>query len=268
MKQFDYEEKIWGLAPVKLSPFYIQGLKLQYTLEDLLDRKGKILDIGCGAGNMAKGIKYYRPDLEIYGIDISEKAIQIAKHRSQGIQFILGKGEQLPYKDNFFDAIVMYDVLEHIEKPEKILQEVQRVLKENGIVHIFSPLDGQPWSFYTLVPRLAAIKNAQTGHVQMFSDKNFKKLLTANGFIVLKKRYSFHVLIAFLDILYYSFLAVFHIRPSSSLEGYMYKQRQHVITQIFRFLYRILIAAGSFESRLLVKVPGSGGTYTVRKRVA
>ena len=61
--KFDYQNKIWGGSSVRLSLSYLGYLKLKYTLEDLGEVKGRILDAGCGVGGFAKAIKYYRPDL-------------------------------------------------------------------------------------------------------------------------------------------------------------------------------------------------------------
>ena len=54
----NYDAKIWGAPKVRLKPTYMQALKLRYCLQDLESVSGRVLDIGCGAGNMPKAIKH------------------------------------------------------------------------------------------------------------------------------------------------------------------------------------------------------------------
>jgi len=82
----------------------------------------KVLEIGCGSGELSKHLKNY------IGIDISPK---ISK-------FIIGDAQRLPIKDNSVDLILLLDLLEHTD--DKItMNEVYRVLKPNGNVIITVP---------------------------------------------------------------------------------------------------------------------------------
>lgn len=263
--KFDYEAKVWGATDVRTSPFYIQGLKLQYTLDDLKSVKGKVLDVGCGGGNMAKAIKHYRPDLSVYGADISKKAIAMAKQNAKNITFTVAPAEKLPFPDNTFDAIVMYDILEHLEKPELALHEAKRVLKKDGIMHIFSPLDGQPGTLYDLVFKIGwQPKNQHTGHLQVFSDKKFEELLKKEKIVVTKKRFSFHWIFSFFDLLYFTFLEIFKVHPPSSIEGMVGEKKRNPLVVLFNLFYRCVIALGYLESRLLSRVSGGGGHFTTK----
>src|SRR4029077_20857417 len=64
---FDYEAKSWGAAAVRPKPWYMNGLKLRYLLDDLSNIHGRVLDVGCGGGSVAKAVKRERPDLEVFG---------------------------------------------------------------------------------------------------------------------------------------------------------------------------------------------------------
>ncbi len=265
IKDFDYEKKVWGSGIVHPSPFYIQGLKLKYTLEALKDVKGKILDIGCGGGNIAKAIKKYRPDLDIYGIDISKKAIDEALKDPMRVSFSVGTCEKIPFKDNAFDALVMYDVLEHVEKPEIALREMKRVVKKNGKIHIFSPLDGQPWTLYSFIYKLGwQPKNTHTGHLHVFSSNSFEELLNKNRFHVISKKYSFHYFFSLFDIAYFSLLEIMKYNPDSSIEGMIESRKKSIPAKLFNILYRIVIASGYYESQVLSSIPGGGGHFTVK----
>ncbi|TMH56357.1 MAG: bifunctional 3-demethylubiquinol 3-O-methyltransferase/2-polyprenyl-6-hydroxyphenol methylase, partial [Betaproteobacteria bacterium] len=52
-RAFDYEAKRWGAGPLRPRPWFMNGLKLRYLLDDLAPVHGKVLDVGCGAGSVA-----------------------------------------------------------------------------------------------------------------------------------------------------------------------------------------------------------------------
>lgn len=106
-----------------------------------------ILDIGC----FDKWPKKYLPsDTQYIGLDYYETAIDWYKSTPD----IFGDIESLPIPDNTIDVILLFDVLEHIEDIEKAMNEVNRVLKENGRVFIqipcFYPLHDEPRDFRRL----------------------------------------------------------------------------------------------------------------------
>ena len=86
---FDYEAKRWGAAPVRPRPWFMNGLKLRYLLGDLSEVHGRVLDVGCGAGSIAKAVKRARPDLEVLGCDLSESALATALAVPEGVDFRL-----------------------------------------------------------------------------------------------------------------------------------------------------------------------------------
>ena len=125
--EFDYDAKVWGGPKVRLGPTYMQGLKLRYCLEDLEPISGRLLDIGCGAGNMPKAIKHYRPDLDLWGADLSPNALKAANVASEGVKFVASAGGVLPFTDGFFDAVTMFDVLNGSLEGRDEIAHVQNV---------------------------------------------------------------------------------------------------------------------------------------------
>jgi len=95
------------------------------------------LELGCGAANLS--VYYGEKGYEIYGIDISETAIDWAKERfhKAGLtgEFVLGNVVELAYEDNFFDVMVDAHCLHCIIDEDRaiFLSNVKRTLKENGI---------------------------------------------------------------------------------------------------------------------------------------
>lgn len=103
----------------------------------------KILDTGsCTGYNLHLLNKYGKA----YGVDIEKKAIEYCKKRGFKRMVLLKNGMQLPFKSNSFDIITCLDVLEHIEKDEEYLKELNRVLKPKGKLIIFVPAIQLLWS--------------------------------------------------------------------------------------------------------------------------
>ena len=100
--------------------------------------KKKILDCACGAGY---GSFILSLQNEVTGIDLSEEAINYAKKRyvNNGLGFVLGTAEKLPFKNKSFDVIVSFETIEHLKNPGKFILEVKRVLKDNGTLIVSTP---------------------------------------------------------------------------------------------------------------------------------
>lgn len=102
-------------------------------LEELSSKKsfGKVLDVGCGE-------KIYKPYINhdsYIGIDVKESGHDIDKKNID--EFF--NGEDIPFNDNYFDFILCTEVLEHAVNPEKLIQEMRRVLKDDGLILITVP---------------------------------------------------------------------------------------------------------------------------------
>ena len=110
---------------------------------ELFKKRGvrKVLDLGCGSGRHL--LHLAEQGFETFGIDLSGKAIELAatwlKERGLRADIRVGSAfERLPYEDDFFDAIISVRVLNHgrIEDIRNAVEEMQRVLKPNGVIFI------------------------------------------------------------------------------------------------------------------------------------
>jgi len=106
--------------------------------EEILQKyaKGRILDIGCGGGRHLVCIKNFK---EKYGIDLSPLAIEKAKKNFPSCKFTVSSAYNLPHRSDFFNLVYSIDTIEHLKHPQKMLAEVKRVLKTNGILIIQTP---------------------------------------------------------------------------------------------------------------------------------
>jgi len=102
----------------------------------------KILDLGCGDAVLLfllkQRLKNYK--LSLWGIDICEEALRVAKRKIPEGNFAKENICNLKFPDNAFDIVLSSDVIEHLKKQDKMLKEIKRVLKKEGITIIGTPI--------------------------------------------------------------------------------------------------------------------------------
>jgi len=109
------------------------------------NKPDSILDIATGTGDLAILLNKTEAT-KIIGLDISEGMLNVAKEKvirknlENTIEMVLGDSEDLPFKDNSFDAITVAFGVRNFENLEKGLSEILRVLKPNGIFVILEAL--------------------------------------------------------------------------------------------------------------------------------
>jgi ubiquinone/menaquinone biosynthesis C-methylase UbiE len=107
-----------------------------------LDSAGRVLEIGCGTGNLVLLVKQMRPQLEVVGLDPDPKALARAgrKARRAGLtlEFDRGFADELPYPDGCFDRVLSSLMFHHLEADLRVasLREVLRVLRPGGSLHL------------------------------------------------------------------------------------------------------------------------------------
>ncbi len=274
MEKFDYESKLWGGTEVRLSPFYLGASRLKFVLDDLKDIGGmdsmgspcRVLEVGCGGGGMAKAIKFYRPDLEVFGVDIAREAILTAKADPQGVNFRLGDAHKLPFKDKSFEAVVMLDLLEHLDDPPKALQEAYRVLKPRGTFSAFIPIEGDLFSIHGWMRRLLGFvpKEKCIGHIQQYTLAELKVLFGKVGLKILRRRYFGHLFNQLTDFSYFTLFYLLEKKVPSSVEGYL-AQNRGFKRSLISFFKSTIALASYVESELFQSLPASGVHLTAVK---
>ncbi len=94
----------------------------------IVDKKGLILDNGCGTGRLSLLIP---KDCIVIGSDVSLDMLREAKKRLKYL--VRAQAEKLPFKDKTFDVVYTDSVLHHLQNPENGAKEIFRVLKDDGI---------------------------------------------------------------------------------------------------------------------------------------
>lgn len=110
----------------------------------------RILEIGCFEGDLIFKLKTLldeKYNLNFIGIDLSPHAIDFANKRkgflkAKNCRFNVMDANDLQFEDTQFDIVICSEVIEHIEDPMKVLREIYRVLKKQGLAIITTPNKG------------------------------------------------------------------------------------------------------------------------------
>ncbi|MDP8216823.1 MAG: methyltransferase domain-containing protein [Candidatus Kaelpia imicola] len=166
MSVFDRYYKKYDNWYDKNKSAYLSELK---AVRKVLPKSGKGLEIGVGTGQFAHALGV------TIGIDPSRNMLKIAEER--GVDVRLGYGEYLPFEDSHFDYVTIIISLCFVKDPKRVLEEVKRVLKDNGKI-IIGILDKNSFlgKFYQKKKSLFYKK------ASFFSTKDVTDLLDIVGF--------------------------------------------------------------------------------------
>lgn len=115
-------------------------------LKNYTHQAKNILDCGCGCASILETL--WQKDKNLYGIDLSPFAIQMAKKRllnKKKIKLSVMTIEKLKFESGAFDLVYAITVLEHLANPEKAIKEMIRVTKNGGYLILSSPNFGSPF---------------------------------------------------------------------------------------------------------------------------
>lgn len=146
----------------------------------------RVLEIGCGAGSTLAKIKYMWPNSKVFGVEIDD---DIASLGSKYLDIIQGNIEtmELPYEQNYFDYIILGDVLEHLFNPDAALQKLLPYLKNDGCVVASIPNVQHVSVLLPLLYGMFDYKDAgilDRTHVKFFTLKSVKELALRNSLLI------------------------------------------------------------------------------------
>ncbi len=208
---FDYEAAGWGAGTLVPGERSIAGFRLSEALRALPSR-GRVLEVGCGAGRFLRALAGLRPELELVGCDLSRSALARLLALAPDVEVRrVESGAPLPAADAEFDAVLALDVLEHLDDPDAALAEMARVLVPGGVLHLHVPCEGDVLSPWRWLPGQAgprALKRRFGGHLQRFRRGELLTRLQRAGFEPRRLRYSLHLLGGLADVAAFAALAV------------------------------------------------------------
>jgi SAM-dependent methyltransferase len=191
--------KIQGRDEIIPGTRNLGAIRLQRALEALADQPGLLLVPGAGAGRYARALANARPDLDVIAGDLSEQAVCEAVAAGGTPAYLVMDALDLPFPASAFDAVIFFDLLEHVPAPERMLAECARVLRPAGVLHFFVPLEHQPWTIYRALRRDRPIpihrwKRDHVGHIQRFDRATVVRLTWDAGLEVTHLSHSFHLI--------------------------------------------------------------------------
>jgi ubiquinone/menaquinone biosynthesis C-methylase UbiE len=160
------------------SHFWFVGKRffIKTYLDPIKRNTHNILDIGSGTGGATKFLEKYG---KVTGIEKNNYAISLAKKR--GLKIIKGEAEKLPFKNNNFDLVTIFDVLYHkdVKDVKKAILEIKRVLKQNGYILIAD----------SALNFLKGNHSHSTYEKRRFTAGELVNVLRNNGFVTIKHSY-------------------------------------------------------------------------------
>jgi SAM-dependent methyltransferase len=154
-----------------------------------------VLEVGCGGGTYTSFLARAR---SIVAVDVSFNAVKETKQnlaRASNVFFVVCDAAHLPFKDMTADRLASIDVLEHLEQPQKAVDEMSRVLRPQGRMLLFTACGENKLTLeYMLRPFLHELINSirsSLGHVNVFTTEIVREMLTRD-FVVVRIEYMHH----------------------------------------------------------------------------
>lgn len=140
-------------------------------------RDRRILDVGCGAGNMAHHLAHYG---HVQGVDNNARPLAVAKER--GLEVREGQAQCLPFEDGEFDLVALLDTVEHVPDDQEALafRECARVLKPGGKLLVTVPAFMWLWSHNDVL----------NAHCRRYSAPELRHKLASAGLRPLRSSYT------------------------------------------------------------------------------
>jgi len=143
---------------------------------------GRLLDIGCGSGTYLTRMRTMGWDAS--GVEPNDDACQSAI--AAGHKVFCGQLLDAAWPSDYFDAISLWDTLEHIHNPEQVLEECHRILKTDGILAVNVPNFG---SIYARIFRDKWLMFTAPIHYYHYTPSTLELLLSKCGFRIIKLEY-------------------------------------------------------------------------------
>jgi 2-polyprenyl-3-methyl-5-hydroxy-6-metoxy-1,4-benzoquinol methylase len=140
------------------------------------DAGSRLLDVGCGTGHVLDLLT--RSGYRALGLDLRREGLRAYAGTPRPALLVQAEATRCPLPQGTFDAVLLLDVLEHVEAPD-LIREVHRLLKPAGWALLSVPAMDWLWSYRDLA----------AGHIQRFSRKRLTDLMVREGMHPVELRY-------------------------------------------------------------------------------
>jgi len=196
----------------------------EYIAERVLQENfNSVLEMGVGGGLTLKHIHEKCPNVEFTGMDISKKIIERARSNfnkwNMDVKLFVGDAYGMPnIKDNQYDAVLLIDLIEHLENPIKALKEANRIARREVIINV--PSRQSIWTLLSpklreKIIHLETVVQYWLGHQRLYTYKSLEDEVNQAGMVFVDYRS-----IRFISMSIYPF---WRLKHPKSLVIWLYK---------------------------------------------
>ena len=156
-------------------------IKIAIELAEIKDTS-TLIDIGCASGYLLKQIRKLNKLCTCFGID---HRIPIHAGRLENCGIILADAKKIPFPDQYFNKVFVLDILGYIKEVDITINEIERVLKPNGMVIVSSTTES--W-FYKFCRYLWIRKLSVEGYPHLQNIYEIEKKFESKGFKLIKQK--------------------------------------------------------------------------------
>lgn len=172
------KSKIWDFWAKRYNKLWVQKYSLRPTREYLLniipkDENLKVLDLGCGPGELIEEILKINPKLDITGIDFSQGMIDISKERNPKAKHIKMDVKDLGNIEEKFNIIVCTHSLPYYKDIDQVMKDLDSILLDEGMVYLGFASGNSLYDKFVL-----SFVKLTTGPAYYPSDRDFRKLIS------------------------------------------------------------------------------------------
>jgi len=158
----------------------------------LLKHGERLLDIGCWDGNLLELIRQAGLYRELYGVDLPFEAVEKVKLKGFNAQLVDLNNETLPFPGDYFDAVTLLAVLEHVFDPYSVIHEIHRVLRPGGTLIIDIPnvasFTNRARILFGRLPVTSGDPGWDGGHLHYFTKYSLDQFLLSEGFEIITRK--------------------------------------------------------------------------------
>lgn len=173
----NYDDNIW-----ETSFWKAYGKKCMQNWLPQVKENQLMLDIGCGTGRAS--LPFAEKGIRVIGCDISKGMLMEAKKQTRffDIDYIIADVENLPFKENSFDACIAFGILHHLENPLKLFESANRVLKSEGLYFGHENNKSKFRFLFDWSMKLFKLWEEEAGNFPLISEEEIKEWGTKTGF--------------------------------------------------------------------------------------
>ncbi len=155
--------------------FQARNKLILWALSRYFPHAKNFMEIGCGTGFVLSSIRSTRSDIKLSGSEISSEGLGFAARRSPGVELFQMDARSIPFVEEF-DVVGAFDVLEHINQDQLVIDQMYQSIKHGGGILLTVPQHDFLWSR----------TDVHACHVRRYSKKDLLSKVQAAGFTLIR----------------------------------------------------------------------------------